>query len=100
MANYRWPKVPVASPETLTAFLERLRVSAGTIDVLECQRLVRLLVKVILVNEQTIRHSIPVPPAPPRPSGGSRKVESHRLRSGGSVALGGNIVQFRCPRDA
>jgi hypothetical protein len=74
--------VPVSSPETLTAFLKCLRVSADTIDVLECQRLVRLLVKVILVDDHTIRHSIPVPPALPTPSGEGRKVESHRLRSG------------------
>jgi site-specific DNA recombinase len=70
--------------ETLAAFLERLRVSAGTIDVLERQRIVRLLVKDVLVGDDTItiRHSIPVPPPPATSSGGSQKGESYLLRSG------------------
>jgi hypothetical protein len=68
----------------LAGDLDRIpRVSArlGRYDVLECQGLVRPLVKVILVDDHTIRHSIPVPPASPIPSGESRKVESYRLRS-------------------
>jgi site-specific DNA recombinase len=70
--------------ETLTAFLERLRVSAGTIDVMERQRIVRLLVKDVLVGDQTItiRHSIPVLPAPSTPPRGSPIGESYLLRSG------------------
>jgi site-specific DNA recombinase len=69
--------------DTLTEFLERLRASAGTIDVLERQRIVRLLVKEVLVGDQTItiKHSIPTPPAGPTSSGGSR-TESYLLRSG------------------
>jgi len=48
--------------ETLSAFLSRLRSSANTLDVIERQRIVRLLVKEILVSDDaiTIRHSIPV----------------------------------------
>jgi site-specific DNA recombinase len=58
--------------ETLTAFLARLRSAAETLSVLERQRIVRLLVKEVLVGEDTItiRHSIPIPPGP-RQSGGS-----------------------------
>jgi hypothetical protein len=53
--------------ETLTAFLARLRVAADTLDILERQRLVRLLIKEVLVGDDTIviRHCIPVPSAPP-----------------------------------
>ena len=58
--------------ETLTAFLARLRSAAETLSVIERQRIVRLLVKEVLVGEDTItiRHSIPIPPGPPQ-SGGS-----------------------------
>jgi site-specific DNA recombinase len=58
--------------ETLTAFLTRLRSAAETLSVLERQKIVRLLVKEILVGEDTItiRHSIPIPAAPPQ-NGGS-----------------------------
>ena len=53
--------------ETLSAFLARLRVAADTLDILERQRLVRLLIKEVLVEDDTIviRHCIPVPSAPP-----------------------------------
>ena len=54
--------------ETLTAFLARLRRAAESLSVLERQRIVRLLVKDVLVGEDTItiRHSIPIPPDPPQ----------------------------------
>ena len=81
--------------ETLTAFLARLRSAAETLNVTERQRIVRLVVKDILVGDNTItiRHSIPVPSGPPqngglppsRPDGQSyllRKGSAHRsLRS-------------------
>jgi site-specific DNA recombinase len=62
--------------ESLTAFLTRLRTGAQTLDIQERQRIVRLLVKEVLVADDTIviRHSIPVhaptpgdshPPPPP-----------------------------------
>ena len=53
--------------ETLSAFLARLRVAADTLDILERQRLVRLLIKEVLVGDDTIviRHCIPVPSTPP-----------------------------------
>src|SRR6266496_2277524 len=58
--------------ETLTAFLARLRSAAETLSVIERQRIVRLLVKDVLVGEDTItiRHSIPIPSGPPK-NGGS-----------------------------
>jgi site-specific DNA recombinase len=58
--------------ETLKAFLTRLRSAAETLSVIERQKIVRLLVKEVLVGEDTItiRHSIPIPSAPPQ-NGGS-----------------------------
>jgi site-specific DNA recombinase len=58
---------------TLTAFLTRLRSAAETLSVIERQRIVRLLVKEVLVGEDTItiRHSIPIPSGP-SPNGGSQ----------------------------
>jgi site-specific DNA recombinase len=57
--------------ETLTAFLTRLRSAAESLSVMERQKIVRLLVKEILVGEDsiTIRHSIPIPSAPPQDGG-------------------------------
>jgi len=49
--------------ETLTAFLARLHGAADTLSINERQRIVRLVVKEVLLGEDTItiRHSIPVP---------------------------------------
>ena len=54
--------------ETLTAFLERLRGAADTLSITERQRIVRLVVKDVLIGDDTItiRHSIPVPLGPPQ----------------------------------
>ena len=84
--------------ETLTAFLARLRSAADTLDVIERQRIVRLVVKEVLIGDDSIviRHSIPVastpsssggPPAPSRPEGAPTN-QSYLLRSGrGDSAL-------------
>jgi len=58
--------------ETLTAFLARLRSAAETLS----ERIVRLLVKEVLVGEDTItiRHSIPIPSGPPQ-NGGSESAD-------------------------
>jgi site-specific DNA recombinase len=55
--------------ETLTAFLGRLRSHATTLDVQDRQRITRLLVKEVVVADDsiTIRHSIPTAT---RPAGG------------------------------
>ena len=62
--------------ETLTAFLAHLRSAAETLSVMERQRIVRLLVKEVLVGEDTItiRHSIPIPSGPPQ-NGGSESAD-------------------------
>ena len=63
--------------ETLTAFLERLRSNAQTLDIGERQRILRLLIKEVIVGKDTItiRHSpgiwghrvaVPDPRKPPR----------------------------------
>jgi site-specific DNA recombinase len=82
--------------ETLSAFLARLRVGADTLDMVERQRLVRLLIKEVLVGDDTIviRHCIPVPSAPldgsdPPPPIRSDKLgvdRSYLLRSGSDHA--------------
>jgi site-specific DNA recombinase len=76
--------------ETVTSFLARLREAAKTLDVPERQRIVRLLVKEILVADDTIviRHSIPVARSPidsePDSTPGRRPIgdPSYLLRSG------------------
>jgi site-specific DNA recombinase len=58
--------------ETLSAFLGRLRVAARhALDILERQRIVRLVIKELLVGDDTIviRHCIPVPSGPPHGGG-------------------------------
>ena len=84
----------------LANFGERIRAKANTINVLERQKILRLLVKEVLVGKDTItiRHSIPVPrsgpdggtppaPRPPTPKTGP----TFLLRSGG------NDTSLRCP---
>src|SRR5229473_2747905 len=77
--------------ETLTAFLARLRSAAETLNVTERQRIVRLVVKDVLVGDDTItiRHSIPVPSSPPQ-NGGSPPSrpngQSYLLRKGSDAA--------------
>jgi site-specific DNA recombinase len=92
--------------ETLTAFLQRLRETAESLEISNRQKIVRLLVKEVLVDDDTIiiRHSIPAPsPLPPTgsepPSSDSKPPiasQSYLLRSGsdhpalrGTVALTG-----------
>ncbi len=78
--------------DTLSAFLARLRSTADTLDIGERQRIVRLVVKEVLVGEDTIviRHCISIPSVPPhdgspppasRPDGATGG-ESYLLRSG------------------
>ena len=81
--------------ETTAAFLGRLRDSAHTLDVIERQRIVRLVVKEILIGDDNIviRHCIPIastppssggPPAPSR-SDGTPSAPSYLLRSGSNL---------------
>ena len=80
--------------ETLAAFLDRLRSAAETLDVLERQRIVRLVVKEILIGDDTIliRHCIPVGSASPPKSGPSTPG-----RAGGGP--GGQSLLLRSGRD-
>jgi len=57
--------------ENLTAFLARLRGAADTLSISERQRIVRLVVKDVLIGDDTItiRHSISVPQQPPPQDG-------------------------------
>jgi len=57
--------------ETLTAFLARLRLAADTLDIVERQRIVRLVIKEVLVGDDTIviRHCIPASSGPPHGGG-------------------------------
>ena len=87
--------------ETLTAFLTRLRTAAETLSVTERQRIVRLVVKEVLVGDDTItiRHSIPVPSdplqnggSPPHPPDG----QSYLLRKGSGHPALRNALFARC----
>jgi site-specific DNA recombinase len=78
--------------ESLAAFRSKLRLRAETLDIRERQQILRLLVKEVLVNANTItiRHSIPVPGSngTPRPfSGpsGGLPASGYRLRTGSSL---------------
>ncbi len=91
--------------ETLSAFLARVRVAADTLDILERQRLVRLLIKEVLVGDDTIviRHCIPVPSTPPDGSDSPPPIRSdepgvnrsYLLRSGSAVTF---ALKHRAPR--
>jgi site-specific DNA recombinase len=87
--------------ETLTAFLERLRSSAETLSVEERQRIVRLVVKDILVGDDTItiRHSISLPPGPPQnsaPSPNQPDAQNYLLRKGSGHSALRNPLLPRC----
>lgn len=81
--------------ETLSTFMARIRASAQTLDMAERQRIVRLLVKEVLVGDDTITicHSIPATPSSggetgagsERPTATSR--ESSLLRKGSTISL-------------
>ncbi len=102
--------------ETLTAFLARLRSAAETLSVTERQRIVRLVVKDILVGDDTItiRHSIPIPTGPPQNGGFHSPGNQNYLLCKGSdypalrsPALGGKQLPFavascfeHCPNQA
>ncbi|HWO40025.1 MAG TPA: recombinase family protein [Candidatus Acidoferrum sp.] len=74
--------------ETLTAFLARLRSAAETLTVTERQRIVRLLVKDVLVGEDTItiRHSIPIPSGPSQNGGSQPENPNYLLCKGRAFA--------------
>jgi site-specific DNA recombinase len=89
--------------ETLSAFLARLRLAADTLDIAERQRMVRLVVKEVLVDDDTIviRHCIPVPSGPPNGRGSQESDASNNLGDGRSYLLrsGSNHAALRRTRD-
>jgi len=76
-------------------FLERLRGNADTLDVIERQKILRLVVKEILVYKETIKikHSIPVTgaKAPSGPSG-RENMPSYLLCSGRHLPVTGQLL--------
>ncbi|WP_247321077.1 recombinase family protein [Bradyrhizobium sp. 141] len=91
--------------EFVTSFLDRLRSSVGALDIIERQRVLRLLVKEVLVGDDkiVIRHSIPLPFTPPggkAPGVADSSVtapppQSYLLRSGSHARpLRGTLVRF------
>jgi site-specific DNA recombinase len=89
--------------ETLTSFLARLRSAAETLNVAERQRIVRLVVKEVLIGDDTItiRHSISIPSRPP-PSSGSQQPASPNqnllLRKGSDQSASGQSLHALCVR--
>ena len=91
--------------ETLSAFLARLQHAADTLDVVERQRIVRLVIKDVLVGDDTIviRHCIPVPSGPsngsnsqgPDSSQTAGAGKSYLLRSGSTVTV---AIEHRATR--
>ena len=75
--------------QTLGSFLGRLHNAADTLDVLERQRIVRLVVKDILIGDDTIviRHCIPVGLASPPDSGTPSPSRPHGTSGGQSLSL-------------
>jgi site-specific DNA recombinase len=77
--------------ETASSFFARLKETAHTLDAAGRNRIVRLLVKDILVDDEsiTIRHSIPVTPgssddrnSPPKTGADGKPEQCYALRSG------------------
>ena len=76
--------------ETVSSFLTRLKETAHTLDAAGRNKIVRLLVKDILVDDESIiiRHSIPVTPgpaddrSPPNTGAGGKHEQCYALRSG------------------
>ena len=74
--------------ETLIAFLARLHRAAETLSISERQRIVRLIVKEVLIGDDsiTIRHSIPIPSGPTQNDGGPSPKENYLLCKGSDIS--------------
>jgi site-specific DNA recombinase len=94
--------------ETLAMFRSRLRARAQTLDIRERQQILRLLVKEILVDAETItiRHSFAIPSGPesngmPNPSSGSSGgsiPSGYLLRSGSNLTAAQQYLSALCIR--
>jgi site-specific DNA recombinase len=89
--------------ETASSFFARLKETAHSLDAAGRNKIVRLLVKDILVDDEsiTIRHSIPVTPgpsddrsSPPKTGAGGNPEQCYALRSGRHDAP----LRGSCPR--
>lgn len=87
--------------ETLSTFLGRLYCSAQTLDIAERQRIVRLLVKEVLVGDDTIviRHSIAIPDGPSNNGALPSTRDLRRTSSSAGYLLrsGSERATLRCP---
>jgi len=90
--------------ENLTAFLARLRGAADTLTITERQRIVRLIVKDVLIGDDTItiRHSISVPQQSPTQGGNPPPCgtdgRNYLLRKGSDQSTAGQSVSTLCIR--
>jgi site-specific DNA recombinase len=96
--------------KTLADFCAQLRLRADTLEVTERQKILRLLVKEVVVDRDTltIRHSIRIPNVGPDPSGTIRPPHApqppptpqpgprYLLRSGRHLALAGQYLSALC----
>ena len=83
----------------MSGFLSRLRSSADTLDIQERQRIVRLVVRDILVGDETIviRHSIPLSSMTPSGDGGVQPKSAAPPAPGGrSYLLRSGSSSVRC----
>jgi site-specific DNA recombinase len=84
---------------TMESFLERLRSTAETLDVKERQRVLRLVVKEVLVDRETIRikHSIPVMQGndPPPKLAVASSAPGYLLRSWSHISSSGQYLPSR-----
>ena len=85
--------------ENIESFLARLRSIADTLNVIERQKILRLVVKEILIHKETIkiRHSIPIrstvaPSGPPERENAS----SYLLRSGSHIPTASEYIPSLC----
>ena len=85
--------------DSIEGFLLKLRGMAGVMDVVERQKVLRLVVKEILIDDENIRvkHSIPLPHSnmPVATSEGT-KVPSYLLRKGSHLPATQQRISARC----
>jgi site-specific DNA recombinase len=88
--------------ENLTAFLDRLRGTADPLSITERQRIVRLVVKDVLIGDDTItmRHSISIPQGPARRLPTAKPDRQPRLplcKGGDDVGASGKALGTKQP---
>ncbi len=87
--------------ESMTDFLSQLQVNADTLDIIDRQKILRLIVKEILVDDDTITicHSIPTTSrASIIEHSGNGKTPGYLLRSGSHLSDPGKRLSILCAR--